>query len=62
MSACLLVVLLFSEQGDTMQCAEHKAKTETNQTVVSVFQKKNPIIYLFFENRNAFQILKPLHH
>jgi len=45
-SVCLLVVYLFSEQGETMQCAvwqdehEHKAKTETNQNRGFNFQQK----------------------
>jgi len=44
-SVCLLVVLLLSEQGETMQCAvwkdehEHKAKTETDQNRSFGFKK-----------------------
>jgi len=42
-SVCLLVVLLFSEQGETIECAvwkdehEHKAKTKT---AISVYKQK----------------------
>jgi len=49
-SVFLLVVLLFSEQGETIQCAvwkdehEHKAKTET---AVSVYKAKSETAVFF---------------
>jgi len=43
-SVCLLIVLFFSEQGETMQCAvwkdEHE-QTETEiETAITIFNKK----------------------
>jgi len=35
-SVCLLTVLLFSEQGETMQCALHVWKDEHEQTETAV--------------------------
>jgi len=77
MSVCLLIVLLFSEQGETMQCAlwkdEHE-QTET-ETAVSVSKKNKKLFFVLktgnrncgfgmkkHENRTDFQISKPLHH
>jgi len=56
-SVCLLVVLWFSEQRETMQCAvwkdehEHKAKTETDQNRgFGCFFCFFIISFCFFEN------------
>jgi len=60
---------LFSEQGETMQCAVWKDDHEQTETTVSVFVFKNrkPKSNHGFgmkktENRTEFQISKPLHH
>jgi len=54
-SVCLLIVLLFSEQvemlfseqGETMQCAVWKDDHEQTETTFSVFQEKK-FFYFFF--------------
>jgi len=53
-SVCLLV-LLFSEQGETMQCAvwknehEHKAKTETDRNRGLGFQTNKTFFFFFWK-------------
>jgi len=54
MSVCLLIVLLvFSEQGETMQCAVWKDEHEQTKTAISISGlKKKKIVFMKIENRN----------
>jgi len=48
----LLIVLLFSEQGETMQCAVWKDEHEQTETAILIFsfQNNNKNFFFFFEN------------
>jgi len=47
-SVCLLIVLLFSEQGETMQCAVRKDEHEQTEIAVSVFSLQQQQDYFYF--------------
>jgi len=61
-SVCLLIVLLFSEQAETMQCAawkdEHE-QTETKTAAVSVFNLKNKQTTKKQNRNRGFGMKKP---